>query len=373
MSSVLVDGLKEDSLFTDEDSKEGDMHETNDPVVQYMYELIDICTLGVCFDIHRSLRLGHWELDMIDDEGQKEFEIVCQPGLDVFGQQPVKKLQECICPKCQRNLAANRFAPHLEKCMGMGRNSSRIASRRLQATGQIELDHIENEIDYDWAYDFDKKNRKLKKDKEKITNSPRRPKIKKVNQSSDVISSVQLINVTSNGGGSRPGTPGSTASGDISGNVKAGPTLQALETLSQEEKVALLTQTCGAISEHTGKMCTRTGRCVQHSDEQRRSVRELLLGDFEDVPWPPSMRPEGPGILEQDDIHVDVDGYEDIEGGPLLRDFTQLSWEQESNVSTGSDTMNAATTVATTSSTVLSNSPVVTKTKKSKGRKSRSR
>ena len=24
-----------------------------------------------------------------------------------------------------------RFAPHLEKCMGMGRNSSRVASRRL--------------------------------------------------------------------------------------------------------------------------------------------------------------------------------------------------------------------------------------------------
>ena len=26
-----------------------------------------------------------------------------------------------------------RFAPHLEKCMGMGRNSSRVASRRLAA------------------------------------------------------------------------------------------------------------------------------------------------------------------------------------------------------------------------------------------------
>ena len=52
-------------------------------------------------------------------------------GLDVFGQGPLKKQVECVCPNCQRNLAANRFAPHLEKCMGMGRNSSRLASRRL--------------------------------------------------------------------------------------------------------------------------------------------------------------------------------------------------------------------------------------------------
>ena len=50
--------------------------------------------------------------------------------MDIFGQVPLKKQVECICPNCERNLAANRFAPHLEKCMGMGRNSSRLASRR---------------------------------------------------------------------------------------------------------------------------------------------------------------------------------------------------------------------------------------------------
>ena len=50
----------------------------------------------------------------------------------MFGNVPTKKQLECVCPNCQRNLAASRFAPHLEKCMGMGRNSSRIASRRSQ-------------------------------------------------------------------------------------------------------------------------------------------------------------------------------------------------------------------------------------------------
>lgn len=42
---------------------------------------------------------------------------------------------ECVCPNCGRNLAAIRFAPHLEKCMGMGRNSSRIATRRIANGG----------------------------------------------------------------------------------------------------------------------------------------------------------------------------------------------------------------------------------------------
>lgn len=29
------------------------------------------------------------------------------------------------CPCCKKVLAATRFAPHLEKCMGMGRHSTR--------------------------------------------------------------------------------------------------------------------------------------------------------------------------------------------------------------------------------------------------------
>ena len=33
-----------------------------------MYELLDICTLGVCFEIHRSIRLGYWELENIENE-----------------------------------------------------------------------------------------------------------------------------------------------------------------------------------------------------------------------------------------------------------------------------------------------------------------
>lgn len=50
--------------------------------------------------------------------------------VDIFGtprnflKQP--KNMEVYCDECNRSIAASRFAPHLEKCMGMGRNSSRL-------------------------------------------------------------------------------------------------------------------------------------------------------------------------------------------------------------------------------------------------------
>jgi len=84
-------------------------------------------------------------------------EIVNEPGMDVFGQLPVKKQQDCVCPNCSRTLAANRFAPHLEKCMGMGRNSSRIASKRLRGQGPVEGEYNDdNDVDVDWM-EYEKK------------------------------------------------------------------------------------------------------------------------------------------------------------------------------------------------------------------------
>ena len=43
-------------------------------LVQLMNELIDVCTLGVCFEVHKSLRLGNWELlEGNDKETQNEY------------------------------------------------------------------------------------------------------------------------------------------------------------------------------------------------------------------------------------------------------------------------------------------------------------
>lgn len=39
---------------------------------------------------------------------------------------PIRKQIECVCYSCNRVIAALRLAPHLEKCIGLGRNSSRL-------------------------------------------------------------------------------------------------------------------------------------------------------------------------------------------------------------------------------------------------------
>lgn len=90
------------------------------------------------FSLGREIgKLFRWgELDALGmlNNVPNEYQIVDTPGTDIFGNPLTKKYNfECECPKCHRTLAASRFAPHLEKCMGMGRNSSRIASRRLAA------------------------------------------------------------------------------------------------------------------------------------------------------------------------------------------------------------------------------------------------
>ena len=88
----------------------------------------------------RAVKTGIFQLTEFIDSSEDSNEASESKGqTDVFGQPistssgppALKKQPECICPNCQRNLAASRFAPHLEKCMGMGRNSSRLASRRL--------------------------------------------------------------------------------------------------------------------------------------------------------------------------------------------------------------------------------------------------
>lgn len=52
--------------------------------------------------------------------------------IDVFGNVvPPIALDQVACPSCGRKVAAGRFAPHLEKCMGRGRQASRQANKRL--------------------------------------------------------------------------------------------------------------------------------------------------------------------------------------------------------------------------------------------------
>ncbi|XP_077068305.1 ataxin-7-like protein 3 isoform X4 [Siphateles boraxobius] len=196
-------------------------------------DLVEDACLGLCFEVHRAVKQGYFFLDDTDQE-----KIVDQPGVDIFGQVYNQwKNKECVCPNCSRSIAASRFAPHLEKCLGMGRNSSRIANRRIASsnnTSKSESDQEDNDDinDNDWSYGSEKKAKKRKS--EKNPNSPRRSKSLK-HKNGELSSSVN------------PDLYKYNYSSGIS-----------YETLGPEELRSILTTQCGVVSEHTKKMCTRS-------------------------------------------------------------------------------------------------------------------
>ncbi|NXL78046.1 AT7L3 protein, partial [Leptocoma aspasia] len=247
-------------------------------------ELVEDACLGLCFEVHRAVKCGYFFLDDTDPDSMKDFEIVDQPGVDIFGQVYNQwKNKECVCPNCSRSIAASRFAPHLEKCLGMGRNSSRIANRRIASSNNLnksESDQEDNDDinDNDWSYGSEKKGGEGFLN----PNSPRRSKSLK-HKNGEGYSNSAGINY---------------------------------ETLGPEELRTLLTTQCGVISEHTKKMCTRSLRCPQHTDEQRRAVRVYLLG-------PSASLPEAEGGVENDSFEV-------AESQALM---SRLQWDGSSDIS----------------------------------------
>lgn len=123
-------------------------------MASYYNHLVEVLIQGECFESYRKAKVGQLlggpgivERSMEeaaveaaaasssddDDDDSSEANRSRGDGTgDIFGttNQMVKKM-DCDCPHCQRNLSASRLAPHLEKCMGMGRNSSRVASQRI--------------------------------------------------------------------------------------------------------------------------------------------------------------------------------------------------------------------------------------------------
>ncbi|NXQ30863.1 AT7L3 protein, partial [Alaudala cheleensis] len=255
-------------------------------------ELVEDACLGLCFEVHRAVKCGYFFLDDTDPDSMKDFEIVDQPGVDIFGQVYNQwKNKECVCPNCSRSIAASRFAPHLEKCLGMGRNSSRIANRRIASSNNLnksESDQEDNDDinDNDWSYGSEKKDgcQSLLCLPRGMYCPPRR-----------VPPALTLLSVP----------PQYSNSAGIN-----------YETLGPEELRTLLTTQCGVISEHTKKMCTRSLRCPQHTDEQRRAVRVYLLG-------PSASLPEAEGSVENDSFEV-------AESQAFM---SRLQWDGSSDIS----------------------------------------
>ncbi|CAG5897330.1 unnamed protein product, partial [Menidia menidia] len=296
-------------------------------------ELVEDACLGLCFEVHRAVKQGYFFLDETDQESMKEFEIVDQPGVDIFGQVYNQwKNKECECPNCKRLIAASRFAPHLEKCLGMGRNSSRIASRRLASNNNMsksESDQEDNDDlnDNDWSYGAEKKSKKRKSDKNQ--NSPRRSKsLKHKNGELGTNIGPEPYKYNYNTGISYESlAPDEVRS--LLTTVRNFPEQSRSPKSSRSPSTVwescfafsltsyLFPQQCGVISEHTKKMCTRSQRCPQHTDEQRRAVRVFLLG------------PSAPPLPDADPV-AESDSF-DIPDGQTLR--SRLQWEDSPDIS----------------------------------------
>lgn len=83
-----------------------------------------------------------------------------------------RKTGKCTCPNCDNVVTANRFATHLEKCLGMGRNSSRLASQRISnnAARDRQNSRSGDENDEDWSLNKKRKRKSAKKSKAKKSN-----------------------------------------------------------------------------------------------------------------------------------------------------------------------------------------------------------
>lgn len=199
---------------------------------------------------------------------------------NIFNTANSKETNECICPNCGRTLGAVRFAPHLEKCVGMGRSSSRIASRRILASSNSGKDGkysdesgdgdgvAMNQNNAEWVPPkaTRRPDGRKKKDRNKHKNN------KKKNEDG-----LSLSN------------------GDENDDL-------SYSNMNQEQRTNILANMCGVVSEHTGRLCTRSVRCPKHSDEQRNSIRMAFLPSTTVLP----------GDFSKMSVH-DIKGIEDIE------------------------------------------------------------
>ena len=101
-----------------------------------LQELVDDSVFAVVIEEHRKIKLGlHCPTKLVvrkDCSAAPPQGLVDVPGYDVFGLQPAKVAGEAFpCPNCASMRHPSKFAPHLEKCMGMGgRESRRVAANR---------------------------------------------------------------------------------------------------------------------------------------------------------------------------------------------------------------------------------------------------
>ncbi|KTW30654.1 hypothetical protein T552_00369 [Pneumocystis carinii B80] len=115
------------------------------------------------------------------------------PGSDIFGkpyQTPITA-PYYSCTICGREIAAGRYVPHLEKCLGSGRLSNRLAQQKTNGYGTSisSTNNVENDISSEDETQHRKKRRRPTNGSTKSGSTKSHIKLKKssiTSNSSDV-------------------------------------------------------------------------------------------------------------------------------------------------------------------------------------------
>ncbi|CAH8870455.1 unnamed protein product [Trichobilharzia szidati] len=109
---------------------------------EFISDLIDSCLMDDILIMHRAIKLGYFHI--IAAESNQDFPDNSGTSNSGSSKDPNKNTSCCRCGKCNCKVAATRYAAHLSNCMGLGRNSSRRANKRIAEQQRLEDETEDN-------------------------------------------------------------------------------------------------------------------------------------------------------------------------------------------------------------------------------------
>lgn len=107
-------------------------------------DMFDNVLLGLALEAYFDTETRFFEA-VEGETDETNYILPSAAGQDVFPEVPIDKMHYSYnCPCCDGKINSARFAPHLEKCMGLGRTSARASSRRA-GTSRENTDAEDNE------------------------------------------------------------------------------------------------------------------------------------------------------------------------------------------------------------------------------------
>lgn len=147
---------------------------------EYLYEsLVDEAILGIVFQMHfeskfpvslstifiQNILFYFFQIGIQFQEvfATSEDSKKSSSSHSDYGASSSNKFLNCKCLNCEKTVSANKYASHLENCLGIGRTSSRIASRKKTTNSSAYYDYPEYDDDAESDANWSAKEKTKKK------------------------------------------------------------------------------------------------------------------------------------------------------------------------------------------------------------------